>query len=70
MGWSYFYGLRGALHFAGEALYAVFFSGWVRFAFRKRVPRRISPVIERNGANVDAYAVSDAESQSTALVVP
>ena len=55
-----FYGLRGALHFAGKALYAVVFSGRVRFLFAKRVPRRFSPIIQRNGANIDAYAVSNA----------
>jgi len=57
---GYFYRLSGALHFAGEALYAVFLSYRVRFFFRKRVSRRFSPLIQRNGANVDAYAVSNA----------
>ena len=57
---SYLYRLSGTLHFTGEALYAVVFSCWVRFAFRERVPRRFSPIIQRNGADVDAYAVSNA----------
>jgi hypothetical protein len=41
-------------------LYAVFFSGGVRFLLRRRVPRRFCPVIQGNGTNVDAYAVANA----------
>ena len=49
-----------ALHLARKTLYTVFLSRRVRFTFRKRMPRRISPIIQRNGANVDAYSVSNA----------
>ena len=57
---SYLYRLRGALHLAGKALYAVFLSYRVRFFFRKRVPRRVNQLVQRNGANVNAHTVSSA----------
>ena len=57
---SNFYGLSRALHFASKALDAVLFACRVRFLFAKRVPRRFSPIIQRNGTNIDAYAVSNA----------
>jgi len=55
-----FYRLSWTLHFAGKALNAVFLSYRVRFFFRKRVSRRVNQLVQRNGANVDAHAVSDA----------
>ena len=57
---SYLYRLSRTLHFAGKALYAVFLSYRIRFFFRKRVSRRVNQLIQRNRANVDAHAVSDA----------
>jgi hypothetical protein len=41
-------------------LYAVWLSGRVGFLLRGRMSRRFCPVVQRHGANVDAYAVSDA----------
>jgi len=52
--------LRGTLHLTCEALYAVLFARRVRFSFAKGMPRRFSPFIQGNGADIDAYAVSDA----------
>jgi hypothetical protein len=55
---SDFYCCCWALQFAGHALYAVFLAGGVSFAVRKRMPRYINHVVERNGANVCADPVS------------
>jgi len=38
----YFYGLGWALHLACSTEYAVCLSNWVRFLFRRRMPRRIN----------------------------
>ena len=57
---SNFYRCSWTLHFARQTLYAVFFACRIRFAFREWVSRGISPIIQRDGANVDAYAISDA----------
>ena len=57
----YFYCLCGALGLACQALYAVALSHGVRFLLRNRVSWRFTPVVERYGANVDAYAVSSAD---------
>jgi hypothetical protein len=57
----YFDGLRRTLGLAGEAFYAFLFSGRIRFLLRVRVARRICPVKQRYGANLNANAVSCAD---------
>ena len=56
-----FYGLGWALCFAGQALDAILFSSGVRFLFRGRMPRSVSPVKQCHGADFYADAVSGAD---------
>ncbi len=57
--WSDFYRLSWTLQLARQALNAVIFTHRVRFLLRKRMTRRLAPVIERYGTHIDAYAVAD-----------
>ena len=50
--------MRGALRLAGKALDAVSLPNWVR-AFL--AAGRFSPIVERHGADANAYAVADAD---------
>lgn len=56
----YFYGCGWALHLTSQALNAIWLSCRVGFLIRSRMPRRICPVIQRHGANVNAHTVSGA----------
>jgi len=51
---------RWTLQLTRKTLNALRFAGWVSFSVRKGVPRRVHHLVERHGADVCAYAVSDA----------